>query len=91
MSIERSELETTMTWDSEQEIVRIFSARRQDQTRLRRAGILPVKDIQPHGLFYEIPLSRLKWRIAPLPDGRPKRIRVVSTAFLQSNRHRRGK
>lgn len=90
MSLELSEQETTMTWDSDQKLVRIFSARRQDQTRLRKAGILPVKDTQPHGLFYELPLSRLKWRIAKPPDGRPKRVRVVSTAFLQSNRHRKG-
>ena len=73
MSLERSELETTMTWDSEQQVVRIFSARSVDQRRLAKAGILPVKDVQPHGLFYEIPLSRLFWKVRPLASTRVKR------------------
>jgi hypothetical protein len=73
MSLERSELETTMTWDSEQQIVRIFSARAVDQRKLAKARILPVKDVQPHGLFYEIPLSRLFWKVRPLPGSHPKR------------------
>lgn len=76
-----SEQETTMTWDSEQQVVRIFSARRVDQGKLRRAGVLPVKDTQPHGLFYEIPLSRFKWRIS---TGKPS-LRGFGSRKLHTN------
>jgi hypothetical protein len=64
--MELSEQETTMTWDSEQKTVRIFSARRVDQGKLHKAGVLPTKDTQPHGLFYEIPLAQFRWRVKPL-------------------------
>jgi hypothetical protein len=80
-----SEQETTMTWDSEQKVVRIFSARRVDQGKLKRAGVLPVKEAES-GHFYEIPLSRLRWRVT---TGLEKK-RVASTAFIRSNPHRKG-
>jgi len=104
--MELSEQETTMTWDSEQELVRIFSARRVDQGKLRKAGILPVKDTQPHGLFYEIPLAQFRWRIKPLkpsqicvlpeknattrPIGRVTPIRVNNIEKFNASRPRKG-
>ena len=90
MNLERSELETTMTWDSEQQIVRIFSARPVDQRRLAKAMVLPVKDVQPHGLFYEIPLSRLFWKVRPLPGSRPKRDMSKNFHRIGTKRHSGG-
>ena len=101
-----SEQETTMTWDSEQQVVRIFSARGVDQRRLAKAGILPTKDTQPHGLFYEIPLSRLFWKIRPLKvlvnrgsnirneatdtNSQPEKVRSWNITKFNASRHRKG-
>ena len=67
--MERSEQETTITYDMEQQVVRIFSAIRKDQGRLKRAGILPTNE-SANGYFYNVPLNRLRWRIT---TGKPSR------------------
>jgi hypothetical protein len=86
--MEPSEQETTMTWDSEQKVVRIFSARRADQGKLKRAGILPVKEAES-GNFYEVPLSRLRWRITTgLPSNRG--IHLRKSQYSATSEHRRG-
>ena len=59
----KAEMETTLTFDSEERLVRIFSARPGDQGKVRRAGIEPVRGSLKTGFFYELPLSRLSWRI----------------------------
>ena len=78
----RAEEETTMTWDSEQQMVRIFSARRRDQGKLRRAGIEPVRGSLKTGLCYELPLNRLVWRVRQAGT-RPKRVLASDHPFLR--------
>ena len=63
MSTERSEQETTITYDLEQQRVRIFSAIRRDQGKLRRSSILPYHEDKWGGMSYEVPLNRFKWRV----------------------------
>ena len=57
------ELETTITYDMGEKVVRIFSAIRRDQTKIEKVGIKPCYGSPEHGLGYKIPLSRLKWRV----------------------------
>lgn len=85
-----AERETTITYDDEQQIVRIFSARQTDQTKLRKAGILPTRGTQLCGFFYEIPLSAFKWRVVPLGKPRAKKILSPNHPFLRANRDRKG-
>lgn len=59
----KAETETTITFDSEERLVRIFSARPPDQSKLRRAGIEPYKGTLKTGFFYKLPLNRFSWRI----------------------------
>lgn len=68
--MERSEQETTITYDDEQKLVRIFSAIRRDQGRLKRAGVLPIREDAWGGMSYEVPLARLRWRIASTTPSR---------------------
>lgn len=62
------EQETTITYDNGQKIVRIFSARQADWTKLKKAGVNPLKGTQARGFFYEIPLARLFWKVRKLKD-----------------------
>ena len=57
------EQETTITYDMGEKLVRIFSAIRRDQTKIEKVGIKPTYGDPTRGLGYEIPLSRLKWRV----------------------------
>ena len=61
--MEKAELETTITYDMDERVVRIFSAIRRDQGKLRRAGITPKYGTAARGYGYEVPIMRLKWRI----------------------------
>lgn len=61
--MEKAELETTITYDMAERVVRIFSAIRRDQGKLRRAGITPKYGTADRGYGYEVPIMRLKWRI----------------------------
>lgn len=62
VDMEKSELETTITYDMDQKLVRIFSAIRRDQTKVEKMGFKPVYG-DDRGYGYEVPLTRLKWRI----------------------------
>lgn len=59
----RSELETTITYDMEQQVARIFSAIRRDQTKIEKMGFKPVYGTPARGFGYEVPMSRLRWRV----------------------------
>ena len=85
----KAELETTMTYDSEEQLVRIFSARAADQGKLRRAGIEPSRGSVKTGFFYKLPLKRLSWRIRKT-DGSAKRILAASHPFLQGKTPKTG-
>ena len=61
--MERSEQETTITYDMEQQVARIFSAIRRDQTKVEKMGFNPTYGSEARGFGYEVPMSRLKWRI----------------------------
>lgn len=61
--MEKSELETTITYDMEQKLVRIFSAIKRDQSKLRKAGFHPKYGTAVRGFGYEVPLVRFKWRL----------------------------
>jgi hypothetical protein len=63
-SMELGEKETTITYDMQDKLVRIFTAVRRDQTRLSKAGIQPKYGNGRAGWNYQIPLSRFKWRIS---------------------------
>lgn len=63
-AMEKSEQETTITYDEDQKLVRLFTAIRRDQGRLKRAGVLPTGEDKWGGMSYEVPLTRFKWRIA---------------------------
>ena len=84
-----SERETTITYDSEEKLVRIFSARAVDQSKLRRAGIEPDHGSLKTGLFYKMPLIRLSWRIKRI-DGRGKRVLPSSHPFLRDKLTKNG-
>lgn len=80
--MERSEQETTITYDMEQQVVRIFSAIRRDQGRLKRAGVLPISEDRWGGMSYTVPLNRLRWRVT---TGKPSR-----KGFASRNLHTNG-
>ena len=61
--MERAEMETTITYDMEDRLVRLFSAIKRDQTKLAKAGFKPTYGTATRGFGYELPLNRLKWRI----------------------------
>ena len=61
--MEKAECETTITYDMEERVVRIFSAIKRDQTRLNKAGIKPYLGRPERGYFYKVPMSRLRWRV----------------------------
>lgn len=61
--MEKAELETTITYNMEERLVRLFSAIKRDQTKLRKAGFAPTYGTAARGYGYEVPLTRLKWRI----------------------------
>ena len=61
--MEKSEQETTITYDEEQKLVRIFSAIRRDQTKVEKMGFKPTYGSAARGFGYEVPMSRLKWRV----------------------------
>ena len=63
LSMERSELETTITYDMDQQVARIFSAIRRDQTKIEKMGFKPVYGTAARGFGYEVPMSRLRWRV----------------------------
>ena len=83
----KAEQETTITYDSEEQLVRIFSARLGDQGKLRRAGVKPTRGSISAGYFYTIPSSWLKWRVSN-PTGR--RMRAVSQRSLDNLRGKTG-
>ena len=58
-----AETETTLTYDKEQQTVRIFTAWPKDQRKIERAGFKPVNGTPSTGLSYAVPLNKLKWRI----------------------------
>jgi len=87
-----AEQETTITYDNEQKLVRIFTARLGDQGKLRRAGVHPIRGSTARGFFYELPLNRLKWRVTPESHSNP-RVRNVNLSGLVKHRaslHRKG-
>lgn len=61
--MEKGELETTITYDMEEKVARIFSAIRRDQNKLAKAGFKPTYGTATRGYGYKVPMSRLKWRI----------------------------
>lgn len=61
--MERAEMETTITYDMDERLVRLFSAIKRDQNKLAKAGFKPTYGTLARGLGYEVPLNRLKWRI----------------------------
>ena len=85
--MELAERETTITYDMEEQVVRIFSAIRRDQTKLNKAGIRPYLGTADRGLFYKVPMSRLKWRVTSgVPSkrgfGTTKVVNVHTTAVI---------
>ena len=70
VAMEKAEMETTITYDVEEKLVRIFSAIRRDQGKLKRAGILPIHEDRWGGMSYDVPLNRFKWRVT---TGKPSR------------------
>lgn len=61
--MEKAELETTITYDMEERMARIFSAIKRDQTKLAKAGFKPEYGTAARGYGYKVPMTRLKWRI----------------------------
>lgn len=60
------EQETTMTYDSGENLVRIYSARPSDQNKLKKAGVTPYRGTASRGYFYLVPLAQFKWQIRSL-------------------------
>ena len=84
----RDEQETTITYDSGEGLVRIYTSRPADIGRMRKAGIKPYDGNDFNGFRYKEPLNRLSWSIKPCPDGRTKRILAENHPFLRANRGR---
>ena len=63
-----AETETTIVYDKEQQLARIFTAWLRDQRKLEKAGVRPVagRGTPETGLFYEVPLARLFWKVRPV-------------------------
>ena len=61
--MEKAELETTITYDMAEQVVRIFSAIRRDQTKVEKMGFKPTYGSATRGFGYLVPMMRLKWRI----------------------------
>ena len=85
----QDERETTITYDSGERVVRIYSSRPADQARLRRAKVEPYDGSPLQGFRYKVPLNRLSWRIKGIPTG-PKRILSENHPFLRANRTKNG-
>lgn len=62
------EVETTITYDKEEQLVRLFSAWPRDQRKVEKAGFKPYEGTPEMGFCYKIPLSRFRWRIT---NGKP--------------------
>lgn len=82
-----AEQETTITYDNEDKLVRIFSARQADQGKLKRAGITPAS-MNSFGAFYTVPLAQFKWRV--VPKGHLKKILPSDHPFRGGSRGRKG-
>lgn len=61
--MERSEQETTITYDMQDQVVSIFSAIRRDQRKVEKMGFKPTYGTAERGFGYKVPMSRLKWRV----------------------------
>lgn len=59
----KAEHETTVTYDMEDQLVRIFSSIGRDQGKLKRAGFTPVYGTPARGFGYVVPLARFRWRV----------------------------
>ena len=62
----RDEQETTITYDSGEGLVRIYTARPTDVARMRKAGVKAYDGNDFNGFRYKVPLARLFWKIRPL-------------------------
>ena len=87
-----AETETTLTYDKDQQLVRIFSAWPKDQRKIERAGFKPLHGNPNTGLSYEIPLNKLKWRLEKkmASQVRTKKILPENHPFLGRNRAKNG-
>ena len=85
----QDERETTITYDSGERLVRLYSSRPADIARLRRAGVKPVAGSDKQGYRYVLPLNRLSWRIRPVQTG-PKRVLPENHPFLRAQRAKNG-
>ena len=70
MSLSLAEQETTMTWDSDERLVRVFSARPADQRKLGRLGFKPHKGSEEQGFFYILPLDKFRWGVRRAGGGK---------------------
>lgn len=90
--MEKAEMETTITYDVEERVARIFSAIKRDQTKLRKGGFTPSYGTAARGYGYQVPLSRLKWRIT---SGVPRKVgpggfKSKKTTISQPSTDRKG-
>ena len=83
----KCEMETTITYDKEQQLVRLFSAIPKDQRKVERLGFKPTYGTVEHGFGYQIPLDQFTWRVRLPKD---KRIRSSNHGNLGGSRARKG-
>ena len=88
--MELGERETTITYDLDQKLVRIFSAIRKDQAKLRKAGIQPKYGNGRDGFNYHVDLACFKWRIQKPTLPMAKRKLSPEHPFLRRSRARKG-
>ncbi len=81
--MEKSEQETTITYDLDQQLVRIFSAIRRDQTKVEKMGFKPTYGNERGGFGYLLPVSRLRWRVT---SGKVSNRGFASRSKLESPR-----
>lgn len=68
-----AERETTITYDMEEKVVRIFSSVRKDQNKVEKMGFKPVYGDVEQGFGYRIPLDRFKWGVRKVALGQGRK------------------
>ena len=72
----RDEQETTISYDSGEAVVRIYTCRPADVARMAKAGVKSYDGNDFNGFRYKVPLARLFWKIRPLVSAYTSKNRV---------------
>ena len=86
----RDEQETTITYDSGEAVVRIYTCRPADVARMAKAGIKPYDGNDSNGFRYKVPLTRLFWKIRPSTSARTGKVPASLARWQRGNAGKNG-